>query len=142
LVIVLMIGPPWPSWLGHQLIPGGWVRYWSGILVLALGLGFTVWARRVLGSNWSGRIAIKEDQQLVRAGPYRSIRHPIYTGGLIAILGTAVASGRISGFLGLALASAALGLKMRIEERWLIREFGDRYAEYRRTSWMVVPYLL
>jgi protein-S-isoprenylcysteine O-methyltransferase Ste14 len=96
----------------------------------------------VLGRNWSGRIAIKEDQQLVRAGPYRSIRHPIYTGGLIAILGTAVASGRISGFLGLALASAALGLKMRIEERWLIREFGDRYAEYRRTSWMVVPYLL
>ncbi len=142
LVIVLMIGPSWPPWLEHRLIPGGWVRYWIGVVVLTLGLGFTVWARRVLGKNWSGRIAIKEDQQLVRAGPYRSIRHPIYTGGLIAILGTAVASGRISGFLALGLASAALGLKIRIEERWLMKEFGDRYAEYRRTSWMLVPYLL
>lgn len=142
LVIVLMIGPGWPPWLSHQLISGGWVRYWIGVVVLASGLGFTVWARLMLGRNWSGRIAIKHGQQLVRIGPYRRIRHPIYTGGLIAILGTAVASGRVSGFLALALACAALGYKVRIEERWLMREFADQYAEYRRSSWMFMPYVL
>jgi protein-S-isoprenylcysteine O-methyltransferase Ste14 len=140
-VIVLMIGPGWPPWLEHQLIAGGWVRYWIGVVVLASGLGFTVWARRVLGRNWSGRIAIKQGQQLVRAGPYRWIRHPIYSGGLIAVLGSAVASGTVSGFLGLALACAALGHKVRIEERWLTREFGDQYAQYRRSSWMFLPYV-
>lgn len=142
LVIILMIGPGWPPWLEHQLIPGGWVRYWIGVAVLASGLGLTVWARRVLGKNWSGRIAIQDDQQLVRTGPYHLIRHPIYTGGLIAILGSAVASGSVSGFLALALACAALGLKIRIEERWMLEKFGDQYAEYRRSSWNLVPYLL
>lgn len=142
LVIVLMIGPGWPPWLEQQLIPGGWVRYWIGVVVLLSALGLTVWARRVLGKNWSGRIAIKDEQQLVRSGPYRLIRHPTYTGGLVAILGTAVASGRVSGFLALALGCAALGLKIRIEERWLMEKFGDRYAEYRRSSWMLVPYVL
>jgi protein-S-isoprenylcysteine O-methyltransferase Ste14 len=142
LVIVLMIGPDWPPWLRRQLIPGGWVRYWVGVVVLASGLSFTVWARRVLGSNWSGRIAIKDGQQLVRVGPYRWIRHPIYTGALVAILGSAVTSGTVSGLLALALACAALGHKIRIEERWLMREFGDHYAEYRRSSWLLVPYVL
>jgi protein-S-isoprenylcysteine O-methyltransferase Ste14 len=142
LVIVLMIGPGWPPWVEHQLIPGGWFRYWIGVVVLVSGLGLTVWARRVLGRNWSGRIAIKDGQQLVRVGPYRLIRHPIYTGGLIAILGSAAASGRVSGFLALALGCAALGLKIRIEERWLMKEFGDQYAEYRRSSWILVPYVL
>jgi protein-S-isoprenylcysteine O-methyltransferase Ste14 len=142
LVIVLMIGPGWPAWLEHQVIPGGWVRYWIGVVVLASGLGLTVWARRVLGSNWSGRIAIKDGQRLVRVGPYRLIRHPIYTGGLIAILGSALASGSVSGFLALGLAGAALGLKIRIEERWLMKEFGDQYAEYRRLSWVLLPYVL
>lgn len=142
LVIVLMISPGWPPWLARQLMPGGWVRYWVGVVVLLSALGFTVWARRTLGRNWSGRIAIKDGQQLVRAGPYRRIRHPIYSGGLVAILGSAVASGRVSGFLALVLACAALGHKIRIEERWLMREFGDRYAEYRRSSWLLLPYLL
>jgi protein-S-isoprenylcysteine O-methyltransferase Ste14 len=142
LVIVLMIGPGWPPWLELQWVPGGWIRYWIGVGVLASGLGLTVWARPVLGRNWSGRIAIKDGQQLVRTGPYRWIRHPIYTGGLIAILGSAVASGRVCGFLAVALACAALGYKIRIEERWLMREFGDQYAEYRRSSWMLVPYVL
>jgi protein-S-isoprenylcysteine O-methyltransferase Ste14 len=142
LVVVLMIGPGWPPWLERRLIPGGWVRYWIGVVLLTSALGFTVWARRELGGNWSGRIAIKDGQRLVRTGPYRWIRHPIYTGGLIAILASAVASGTVSGFLALALACAALGHKIRIEERWLMRTFGESYAEYRRSSWLLVPYVL
>jgi protein-S-isoprenylcysteine O-methyltransferase Ste14 len=142
LVIVLMIGPGWPPWLDYRLIRGGWIRYSIGVGMVTAGLAFTVWARRVLGRNWSGRIAIKSGQQLVRAGPYRYIRHPIYTGGLLAILGSAAASGRVSGFLAFCLACAALLHKIRIEERWLMREFGDQYREYRGVSWMLVPYLL
>ena len=142
LVIVLMIGPEWPPWLNYRLIRGGWIRYSIGVVMVTAGLAFTVWARRVLGRNWSGRIAIKSGQQLVRAGPYRYIRHPIYTGGLLAILGSAAASGRVSGFLAFCLACAALLHKIRIEERWLTREFGDQYREYRGVSWMLVPYVL
>jgi protein-S-isoprenylcysteine O-methyltransferase Ste14 len=96
---------------------GGTTRI--GAFMVASGLGFTVWARLVLGRNWSGRIAINVGQQLVRTGPYRWIRHPIYTGGC-----------------------AALGHKIRVEEHWLMREFGDQYREYRRSSWRLVPFVL
>ncbi len=142
LVIVLMMGPPSPSWLTHPLIPGGWIRYWIGVALVVSGLGFTVWARRIVGKNWSGRIAIRSDQHLVRSGPYRWIRHPIYTGGLIAVLGTGVAAGRVSGLLAFALACAAPGHKIRIEERWLMQEFGDDYRAYRKSSWRLMPFIL
>jgi len=142
LMIVLLIGPSWPPWLSVRLVPGGWVRYWIGVALVLSGLCMTVWARRVLGTNWSGRISITAGQQLVITGPYRWIRHPIYAGGLIAVLGSATASGQVSGFLAFAIASLALGHKIRIEERWMMREFGDRYQNYRRSSWRLIPFVL
>ena len=140
-VIVLMMWQPWPGWLGLDLIDGGWTVYWIGVALLLFGLLWAVWARHTLGSNWSGRISVKSGHELVRSGPYRWVRHPVYTGGLLGLLGSALASGKVSAFLGLLLAICALVYKLRIEERWMLTQFGDRYREYRRASWALLPFV-
>ena len=65
--------------------------FWFGAALVALGLGFAVWARVHLAGNWSGTVTLKQDHDLIRSGPYRLTRHPIYTGILLAVLGTAIA---------------------------------------------------
>jgi protein-S-isoprenylcysteine O-methyltransferase Ste14 len=139
IVVALVMWQDWPGWLGVQLYDGGWVEYWVSVAVLVFGLILAVWARKLLGDNWSGRVSVKSGHELVRAGPYRWIRHPIYTGGLLGLLGTAMASGTVSGYLGVLLAVCALVYKLRIEERWMLAHFGDGYREYRRSSWALVP---
>jgi protein-S-isoprenylcysteine O-methyltransferase Ste14 len=140
-VIVLMMWQRWPGWLGLPLIEGGWTVYWIGVGVLLSGLVWAVWARYTLGTNWSGRISVKSGHELVCSGPYRWVRHPVYTGGLLGLLGSALASGKVSAFLGLLLAIFALVYKLRIEERWMLMRFGDRYREYRRASWALLPFV-
>lgn len=139
---VLLLPLPWPGWLGVRLIGGGWTRYGIAVGLIALGLAFSVWARIVLAGNWSGTVTVKVDHELVRSGPYKRIRHPIYSGILLALFGTALASGRVHGLLAFLIALVALIRKLRIEERYMSQEFGERYAAYRRGSWMLVPYLL
>jgi protein-S-isoprenylcysteine O-methyltransferase Ste14 len=142
LVAVLIGGHRWPSWLMVQLIPGGWSRYWFAVLLVVLGLAFSIWARRVLGTNWSGTVAVKVGHELVNRGPYRWVRHPIYTGILIALLGSGLAAGEVRGVLAFLIALIALWFKSQAEERWMLGEFGDRYVAYRRTTWALLPYLL
>ena len=140
IVIALVMWRNWPGWLGAQL-NGGWSEYWMGVAMLVLGLFLAVWARKTLGDNWSGRVSVKSGHELVRSGPYRWIRHPIYTGVLLGLLGTAFASGKLSGYLGALLALGALVHKLRIEERWMLTHFGDSYRDYRRASSALVPFL-
>jgi protein-S-isoprenylcysteine O-methyltransferase Ste14 len=70
------------------------------------------------------------------------VRHPIYTGVLLMLLGTGLAGGRVHGLLAFPIALAALWLKSRVEERWMSAEFGERYAEYRQRSWALIPFVL
>ena len=72
--------------------------------MVAAGIAFAVWARHYLGRNWSGTVTVKQDHELIRSGPYRLVRHPIYTGLLLAILGTAVALRRVARLAGLRIA--------------------------------------
>jgi protein-S-isoprenylcysteine O-methyltransferase Ste14 len=139
IVIALVMWQSWPGWLGTQLYDGDWTEYWVGLAVLVFGLLLAVWGRRALGDNWSGRVTVKNDHELVRSGPYRRIRHPIYAGGLLGLLGTALASGKVSAFLGVMLAVCALVYKLRIEERWMLAQFGSVYRDYQRASWALVP---
>jgi protein-S-isoprenylcysteine O-methyltransferase Ste14 len=141
IVILLMLWQDWPGWLGTQLLSGGWVEYWLSVALIVAGLAWTVWARKTLGGNWSGRVTVKSGHELVRSGPYRWIRHPIYTGGLLALLGSALASGVVAGFVGFAVAICALVYKLRIEERWMLGQFGESYRDYRRVSWALVPFI-
>jgi protein-S-isoprenylcysteine O-methyltransferase Ste14 len=111
------------------------------VALIVAGLAWTVWARNTLGDNWSGRVTVKSGHELVRSGPYRWIRHPIYTGALLALLGSALASVKVSAFLGLTVAIGALVYKLRIEERWMLGRFGETYRAYQRASWALVPFI-
>lgn len=116
---------------------------WFGVSVgLAIQLSsawLAIWARKHLGQNWSGAITAKVDHQLIRTGPYRTIRHPIYTGMLGMFLGTAVVSGELHGLLGLIIISVAYWRKVRLEEQHLRGHFGRAYDDYRKKSWRLIP---
>jgi protein-S-isoprenylcysteine O-methyltransferase Ste14 len=139
---LLLLGSAFP--LGP--LDGRWVPAvrWllvAGTLLTAVGLGLAVWARRHLGLNWSARPALKHDHQLVESGPYAVIRHPIYSGILLALLGTAIYLGQYRALLGLALFAAGLWWKARREESLLITEFGDDFRRHRRRTGMFLPRL-
>jgi protein-S-isoprenylcysteine O-methyltransferase Ste14 len=140
--LLLLIGHRLTGWLGQRLIGGGWTRYEIALLLVISGIAFSVWARAVLGSNWSGTVTVKVDHELVQRGPYRWIRHPIYSGLLLAVLGTGLAGGRVYGLIAFLCVLLALLWKMRVEERWMAAEFGERYEHYRRSSWALIPFLL
>lgn len=114
-----------------------------GIGLTAAGAVFSIVARLFLGQNWSATATIKQDHELIRRGPYSLVRHPIYTGTLIAAIGTALALGEIRDLLALPLITAGFWLKARSEERLLMSNFGDRYAAYRReVRGAIIPYVL
>ncbi|MGZ4856404.1 MAG: methyltransferase family protein, partial [Candidatus Angelobacter sp.] len=91
----------WPHWLRQRVLPEPDVALlWTGLILTAVGVGFAILARFWIGRNWSGTITIKEQHELIQSGPYRIVRHPIYTGLLLAYLSTAIVHGQLSGFVG------------------------------------------
>ena len=125
--------------LATLFIARSWTGYGIGVALVALGLGYAVQARRHLGANWSATVTLKQAHSLIRNGPYRHVRHPIYTGLLLAFAGSALALAEWRGLLALLLVTGSLWLKLRREERWLLEHFGADYAEYRKTSWALLP---
>jgi protein-S-isoprenylcysteine O-methyltransferase Ste14 len=138
---VLLATPFVPGLLGERWASATETVYMVGAALVAAGLFFTVSARIALGGNWSATVTLKQDHEIVRSGPYRWIRHPIYTGLLLAFLGSAIALGEWRGLLALFIAAAALWRKSRIEERWLEDLFGAAHADYRRSTWALIPFL-
>jgi protein-S-isoprenylcysteine O-methyltransferase Ste14 len=127
------------KFLGDRIIPqNDWVTI-LGLLLTAGGLIFAVWARIALGANWSGTVTIKSGHDLIRRGPYKWIRHPIYTGILISFLGTMLLLGEVRAFCGFALVLLALYRKAKREERFLSEEFGDSFAEHAKHTGMFLP---
>jgi protein-S-isoprenylcysteine O-methyltransferase Ste14 len=122
---------PANSWLTQRYLPHSPVWFFLGLAMTVLGLGFTVFARVWLGRNWSGTVTLKQDHELIRGGPYRWVRHPIYTGLLLAVLGSAIAIGEWRGLLALALITAGFLRKIKVEERVLTEQFGDAYRRFR-----------
>jgi protein-S-isoprenylcysteine O-methyltransferase Ste14 len=122
-----------------RILPRTLATYGVGVTLVFLGLAFAVWARRHIGSNWSGTVTVKEDHVLICTGPYAWVRHPIYTGLLAAILGTAVARGELRGVWALALCTAAFVSKLRIEERWMRQVFGEAYERYSARVPALIP---
>jgi protein-S-isoprenylcysteine O-methyltransferase Ste14 len=121
-------------WRLHLLVP-------TGAIVQAAFLVLAVSARRHLGRNWSAEVRIAVDHQLVRTGPYRFLRHPIYTAMLGMFLGTAIASSQYHALVGLAILFVAYLRKTRLEERILCQSFGADYDAYCRDTWALVPLL-
>jgi protein-S-isoprenylcysteine O-methyltransferase Ste14 len=127
--------------LGWRLIPPTQWHVPAGLAIMAAATLLHVWARVHLGRNWSSEVMIKTDHQLVRTGPYRFVRHPIYTAILGLAFGTAIVSGRLISMLGAAVFTYAYIRKLRIEERALGATFGSAWEDYRRRSWALVPWL-
>jgi protein-S-isoprenylcysteine O-methyltransferase Ste14 len=140
LVVVIRMARQAHGGLMAAVIPGGWPRYWTGVALVAAGLGFAAWARVVLAGNWSGWVVVKEGHELIEQGPYRYLRHPIYSGLILAILGSLLAIGRVRGFMVL-LVLPLVWIKLRAEERLMQREFGERYTAYRASTWALIPFV-
>jgi protein-S-isoprenylcysteine O-methyltransferase Ste14 len=114
---------------------------WLCVGLMVLGFAFSWWARIALGSLWSGQITTKTDHRVVDTGPYAIVRHPIYTGILVAVLATMAAKGTIYGIAGAMLIFTGLWMKARLEERWLRQQLGaDAYAVYCRRVPMLIPF--
>jgi len=121
-----------------RLYPG---LVWIGAPLVFAGLIVALWARFYLAGNWSGSVTLKQDHELVRTGPYRFVRHPIYTGLLMAVAGTACAIGQFRGLLAFALTFYALWRKSRIEERLMVETFGEDYRRYRADVKGLIPFV-
>ena len=116
------------------------LRISLGLALFALGLAFAVLARLHIGRNWGTPMTQKEDPELVTSGPYRLVRHPIYSGILVAAAGTAVALSWIS-LTVVALAGIYFVYSATVEERYMTEKFPDTYPEYKRSTKMLVPYI-
>lgn len=112
-----------------------------GVVLSALGVGLAIWARKHLGENWSATVTLKTDHELIRSGPYRRIRHPIYSGMLLGIVGVVLALGKVRGLLAFAVILVSFYFKSRKEERFLSAEFGSAFAEHTRKTGMFLPRL-
>jgi protein-S-isoprenylcysteine O-methyltransferase Ste14 len=125
--------------LGWRFVPEGTLVWAPGIVLTYIGAGLAIWARYSLGQYWSGRVTLKEDHQLIRFGPYAYVRHPIYSGLLLAMAGTALVVGEWRAVVSFLLALVELSRKAAKEEALLATEFGDQYGEYRKQAGFLTP---
>ncbi len=139
-VLIVDSGRDW-GLLNLRVVPAGRTSTAAGYALLFAGMVFAGWARLFLGGNWSSGVTLKQDHTLIESGPYRIVRHPIYTGLLAALLGTAIALGELRCFLGVLLAAIAWKIKSMSEETLMVQQFGDQYTRYREQVKGLVPYL-
>jgi len=127
------------SGLRQRYLPASHFVTATGLALELLCLLLAVWARQCLGRNWSGKIAINVNHVLVRKGPYRLIRHPIYTALLGMYAGVAIVWGELHSLIGLGLVLIAYLRKIHIEEANLLAAFGADYRNYRHQTWALFP---
>jgi len=130
---------PHYGWLDNRFFPAGPFGEWLGVFLTATGIAVAFWARWHLGTNWSGVVTLKEGHELIRTGPYRSIRHPIYTGILLALFGTAITFGVVRGLFAVAIVWLSFYIKASREESFLSQEFGPNFAEHKQHTGMFLP---
>ncbi|HVU36515.1 MAG TPA: isoprenylcysteine carboxylmethyltransferase family protein [Opitutaceae bacterium] len=140
-VVLYLVIRAAPDVFNRPLLAPSAPRAVLGLLLTALGLGWSIWARRALGTNWSGTPMIKQDHELIQRGPYAIVRHPIYTGLLLGIFGNCLARAHVSDVLIMFVVIVMLVVKLKIEERLMQRQFPAAYPEYRRRTKALIPYL-
>jgi protein-S-isoprenylcysteine O-methyltransferase Ste14 len=115
------------------------------VLVIAFsttGLFTCLWARITLGRNWSSVVLVKVDHELVQTGPYRFVRHPIYSGIILMFAAIVLIVGRMAGILALGLFVYSFVLKLRREERMMQKQFPTTYPEYVKRTKLLVPFII
>jgi protein-S-isoprenylcysteine O-methyltransferase Ste14 len=130
---------PYP--LNVRVIPATWTAEWMAAILCLAGLAFCLWARATLGRNWSGTITFKEGHELIERGPYRFVRHPIYTGLLAMFLATSIAFGHLGGLVAVILAFASFWIKWSEEEKLMRQHFPEQYRSYEQRVKRIIPFV-
>ncbi len=125
-----------------QIIPHTGALLVATSILCVCGVGFCFWARAVLGRNWSGTVTLKENHELIVRGPYRLVRHPIYTGLLAMVVATAIQLGHLGGIIGLILIFVSFWIKSSHEEEVMRNQFPDQYPAYRERVKRIIPFIL
>lgn len=136
--VLIFHNPRWHTFLFEWITNTAILRQ-AGVAMTGAGLLFSIWARFHLGKFWSAMVVLKEDHRLIRTGPYRFVRHPIYTGFLSAAAGSALAAYTPAAIIGLAMIWISIFFKLKREEALLLGEFGDEYREYQKAAAMLFP---
>lgn len=134
--------PRWPAPMNWLIVSHTALILALGTAVCIYGLAFTIWARRTLAGNWSSDVTFKQGHELVRTGPYRLVRHPIYTGLLIMSLGTAIVVGQLHCWLSIPVSLFGFWIKLSQEERLLLRHFPGEYPAYQKQVKALLPFIL
>jgi protein-S-isoprenylcysteine O-methyltransferase Ste14 len=137
---ILIFNDPSHPFLIGRLYNNDSIRY-LGTVLTVIGLLFSVWARIHLGQNWSGMVTLKEGHKLIRTGPYAITRNPIYTGLLLAAVGTAISKTTGDAFIGVLFFLIAFLIKIRREQKFMAAEFGEEFQQFMREVPSLVPFV-
>jgi protein-S-isoprenylcysteine O-methyltransferase Ste14 len=137
--VLLYANDPRFDGLNRRFLPNReWIAMLGALLTVA-GVAFAIWARRHIGKNWSGEVTIRQEHELIRTGPYARVRHPIYTGLLLAVAGTMIAIGEYRAVLGFGVILIGFIAKAKREEAFLATQFGPSFDEHRRQTGFFLP---
>ena len=128
--------------LNHRVIPQVEALAWSGAVLCVAGLAFCIWARFTLGRNWSGLVTLKGGHELIISGPYALVRHPIYTGLLTMFVATVTVVGHVAGIIAMPFVLVSFWIKLRHEERLMLKQFPNEYAAYQQRVKRIIPFIL
>jgi protein-S-isoprenylcysteine O-methyltransferase Ste14 len=139
-VLVYVVRPTWLSWASLALPL--WLR-WSGVGIALSGFALLQWSQNTLGKNWSDTPRMIEDQSLIISGPYRFIRHPIYTAFLLILGSTLLISANwLIGIAWIGMTTLEVGSRVRFEENLMLEYFGNPYREYMKRTGRLFPKLI
>ena len=127
------------GWLQSRIIPQNVFVQALAVTLTALGIALGIWARFYLGQNWSSAVSVKVGHELIRTGPYAWVRHPIYSGLLLATIGTALARREPRGLFAIVLLWLAFWIKSRMEEQFMRKTFGPEYDAYAHSTGALIP---
>ena len=140
--LLLINGRRLPYPLDICIIPHTGTMAWTGAFLCIAGLAFSVWARATLGRNWSATVTLKEGHELIERGPYRLVRHPIYTGMMTMFLATVIVLGHLGGIVGAVLVFISFWIKLGDEEKLMLKQFPDQYAGYQQRVKRIIPFVV
>jgi len=140
MILVLLLLVRVRALKGHAVTNDPWLQG-IGLAVFLLGLALAIWARVYLGRNWGMPMSQKADPELVTTGPYSSVRHPIYSGIILAMIGTTIAVS-LYWLVAVVVIGAYFLYSAIVEERLMARLFPGSYPEYKRSTKMLIPFIL
>jgi protein-S-isoprenylcysteine O-methyltransferase Ste14 len=129
------------GWLGTQIFPPVFPLELVGCLLVIMGVCLAIVSRIHLGRQWSAQVQLRQDHKVIKTGPYRLLRHPIYTGIFLTVIGLFLMNGRWLGLLGVLVLVVAYYFKIAAEERLLLTHFGEEYRDYMKKTYRLIPWV-